>query len=526
MIKRRNLLAVGGAAAAGAMAGLARPAVAQGANVLRYVPQATLANPDPIWTTATVAALHGYMVWDTLYGIDEGLIGRPQMLAGHQVSSDGLTWTMTLRDGLLWHDGEKVLSRDCIPSIQRWGKRDGFGQRLMSQTAEMKVVDDKSFTIRLTKPFPVMPYALGANGCFIMPERIAKTDAFTQISEYVGSGPFRFLKDEWISGASAAWAKNEKYVPRQEPPSYFSGGKVVNFDRVEWKVMDPSTAQAALQRGEVDWWENPIFDMLPMLKKQVDIRIEVLDPLGALGVVAVNHTQPPFDNPKLLQAILVAINQQDYLDAVLGDQQELGKNAGFFIPGSPFASDVDMDKILGKRDVALAKKMVAESGYKGEPIVLMSPSDQAQLQAMAQVTDAFYKSIGLNSQYTSMDWGTLVSRRAKHEPSSQGGWNSFCTTWGGLSVSNPGSHYPLRGNGNGGWFGWPTDPEMEALREKWFEAPDLDAQKAVCRDMQALAFQHLPFFPTGAWFTPTAHRSNLSGFVKAGLMLFWGVKKT
>jgi peptide/nickel transport system substrate-binding protein len=520
MIRRRGFIA------GGAAAGLARPALAAVSSVLRYVPQANLANPDPIWTTATVAQLHGYMVWDTLFGIDEGLIGRPQMLAGSDTSSDGLTWTMTLRDGLLWHDGEKVLSRDCVASIQRWGKRDGFGQRLMSQTAEMKVVDDKTFTIRLTKPFPVMAYALGANSCFMMPERIAKTDAFTQISEYVGSGPFKFLKNEWVSGASAAYAKFDKYVPRQEAPSYFSGGKVVNFDRVEWVIMpDPATAAGALQRGEVDWWENPLFDLLPMLKTAPGIKIEVLDPLGALGVVAVNHTQPPFDNPKLLQAMLVGLNQHDYMDAVLGEQQGLGRTAGFFIPGSPLASDVDMDKILGKRDLALAKKLVAESGYKGEPVVLMSPSDQAQLTAMCQVTDAFYKSIGLNSVYTSMDWGTLVSRRASHEPSDKGGWNSFCTTWGGLNVSNPGSHFPLRGNGAGGWFGWPTDDKMEALREKWFEAPDMAGQQAVCKDMQRLAFQDLPFFPTGAWFTPTGYRDNLTGFVKAGFMLFWGVKR-
>ena len=523
MIKRRSVLAGAGAVAA---AGLGRPAVAANAKVLRYVPQANLANPDPIWTTATVAQLHGYMVWDTLFGIDQGLVGRPQMLAGSETSQDGLTWTMTLRDGLLWHDGEKVLSKDCIASIQRWGKRDGFGQRLMGQTAEMKVVDDKSFQIRLTRPFPSMAYALGANNCFIMPERIAKTDAFTQITEYVGSGPYKFLRNEWVSGASAAYAKNTAYVPRQEPPSYYAGGKVVNFDRVEWKIMpDPATAAAALQQGEVDWWENPLFDLLPMLKTADGIKIEVLDPLGALGVLAVNHTQPPFDNPKLLQAILPALNEQDYMDAVLGEQQALGRTAGFFIAGSPLASDIDMDKITGKRDVALAKKLVAESGYKGEPVLLMSPSDQPQLTAMAQVTDALFKSVGLNSQYTSMDWGTLVSRRASHEPASKGGWNSFCTTWGGLNVSNPGSHFPLRGNGNGGWFGWPTDAKMEALRDKWFDASDMDTQKAVCRDMQRLAFQDLPFFPTGQWFTPTGYRSDLTGFVKAGVMLFWGVKR-
>jgi peptide/nickel transport system substrate-binding protein len=514
----------GGAAALAT--GLARPSLAQGARVLKYVPQADLANPDPIWTTTIIAFEHGYMVWDTLYGIDEGLIAHPQMVAGHDVSSDGLTWTFTLRDGLLWHDGEKVRSNDCIPSIQRWGKRDGFGQRLLGQTDEMKVLDDNRFQIRLKKPFPVMPYALGANGCFIMPERIAKTDAYTQIKEYVGSGPFRFLRDEWVSGASAAYARNEKYVPRQEPPSRWAGGKMVNFDRVEWTVIpDPATQAGALQRGEADWIEQPSFDLLPSLRKMPGVTVEVLDPLGALGMIAMNHTQPPFDNRKLLQAILPAVNQDDYLDAVLGDERELGHKAGIFTPGSPYANTAGIEAITGKRDVALAKKLVAESGYKGEPIVLMSPADQPQLVQMAQVTDAMFKSIGLNSQYTSMDWGTMTTRRTSHAPSSQGGWNAFCTTWAGLSVSNPGSSNPLRGNGNGGYFGWPVDDQMEALRDKWFEAPDLAAQKAICEDMQRLAIKDVPFYSCGQWTVPTAHRDNLTGFVKSGVMLFWGVKR-
>jgi peptide/nickel transport system substrate-binding protein len=521
-MKRRDVLAGSAAALAAA---LARPALAQGARILKYVPQTDLANPDPIWTTTTIAAVHGFMVWDTLYGIDEGLAGRPQMVAGHDVSSDGLTWTFTLRDGLLFHDGEPVRSGDCIASVQRWGKRNGFGQRLLGQTAEMKALDDKRFQIRLTKPYPLMAFSLGSN-CFVMPERIAATDAFTQIKEYVGSGPFRFLRDEWVAGASAAYARNEKYVPRQEPPSRTAGGKVVHFDRVEWSVIpDPATQGGALQRGEVDWVEQPSFDLLPSLRKMPGVTVEVLDDLGVLAVIGLNHTQPPFDNRKLLRAILPAVNQDDYLDAVLGEERSLGQKAGIFTPGSPYANTAGIAAITGKRDVELAKRLVAESGYKGEPIVLMSPADNPHLVQMAQVTDAMFKSLGLNSQYTSMDWGTMTTRRASHAPSSQGGWNAFPTTWAGLTVSNPGSSYPLRGNGIGGWFGWPVDEKMEALREKWFEAPDLAVQKAICEDMQRLAIEDVPFYSCGQWTEPTAYRDSLTGFVKAGVMLFWGVKR-
>ncbi|MGH7210071.1 MAG: ABC transporter substrate-binding protein, partial [Acetobacteraceae bacterium] len=255
MIKRRQVLVAGGAAVSLAAAGLPRPAIAAASKTtLRFVPQAALTTLDPIWTTATVAINHGYMVYDTLYGIDNALVAQPQMCAGHELSSDELTWTFTLRDGLLWHDNAPVRPIDCITSIHRWSAKDPFGQQLASLTEEMKSLDDKRFQIRLKKRFRQMLYALGAEQCFMMPERVAKTPATTQIKEYIGSGPFVFLAKEWVSGASAAYRKFDKYVPRQEKPEYLSGGKVVHFERVEWVVEpDPATAAAALQTGEVDY---------------------------------------------------------------------------------------------------------------------------------------------------------------------------------------------------------------------------------------------------------------------------------
>ena len=143
----------------------------------------------------------------------------------------------------------------------------------------MKPLDDKRFQIRLKKRFRQMTYALGATNCFMMPERMAKTPAIEQIKEYIGSGPFIFKQDEWVSGAKAVYVKNAGYVPRQEKPEYFSGGKVVNFERVEWIVEpDPATAAAALQTGEVDWLEFPVLDLLPMLRKVDGLRRRALRP--------------------------------------------------------------------------------------------------------------------------------------------------------------------------------------------------------------------------------------------------------
>jgi peptide/nickel transport system substrate-binding protein len=526
-MKRRTLLATGAALTA---TGLARPAIAQSGSAkrLRFVPQANLANPDPVWTTATVAVNHGYMVWDTLYGIDNALIGQPQMVAGHEVSSDELTWTFTLRDGLKFHDNEPVRAIDCTTSIKRWQAKDPFGQTLAARTDEMKPLDDKRFQIRLKQRFRQMTYALGAGNCFVMPERMAKTPASEQIKEFVGSGPFVFKRDEWVSGASAAYEKFNGYLPRQEKPEYYSGGKVVHFDRVEWIIQpDPATAAAALQTAEVDWLEFPLLDLLPTIRAAPGCNVVRYDPLGTLAIVAFNHLHPPFDNPKLLRALLPAVDQQEYVTAWVGDQQELGKfPVGFFIDGSPMANDAGMQALTAPRDIEKAKRLVAESGYKGERIVLMAPSDQPSLVAPCQVTRELLLKLGMNVDYQVMDWGTLVARRAKQDPVEQGGWSIFCTTWGGLQVSNPGSSYPLRANGKTGWFGWPTDPKIEELRQAWFDAADVPAQQEICRQIQQEAFESIPFMPVGQWYYPWAVRSDLADFVQCAAILFWGVRRT
>ncbi|HTC07731.1 MAG TPA: ABC transporter substrate-binding protein [Acetobacteraceae bacterium] len=527
-MQRRDFLKA--SAAAVATSTLGAPAIAQSAaKTLRFVPQANLTAPDPIWTTATVAINHGYMVWDTLYGIDDTLVSQPQMVAGHEISDDKLTWTFTLRDGLLFHDNEQVRAIDCVTSIARWSKRDPFGQKLASQTEEMKALGDNKFSVRLKKPFPLMTYALGADGCFIMPERIASTDAFKQISEYVGSGPFKFLKDEWVAGSKAAWAKFDKYNPRQEKAEFFSGGKHVFVDRVEWQVIpDPATAAAALQRGEVDWVEWPLIDLIPMLKKSPGVQIAVNDPFGVVGMIRFNQLFPPFDNIKLRQALWSAIDQKDFMDAVAGEQTDLVKQGtvGFFTLGSPMANATGMEALTGPRDLAKAKKLIAESGYKGEKIVLMAPTDQPAILAVCQVVNGTFQKLGLNMDYQAMDWGTLVTRRASKEPPEKGGWNIFCTSWTGLTVANPGGHFPLRGNGANSWFGWPTDPKIEALRDAWFDAPDLAAQKKICEQIQSTAFEDVPFIPIGQWFQPTGYRTNIVDIVKCPQILFWNVKKS
>ena len=525
-MKRRNLLTAAGAIGLTG-GGLARPAVGQGsARLLRFVPQANLANPDPVWTTATVAANHAYMVWDQLWAFDAALIPQMQMLAGATTSGDGLVWRLALRDGLMFHDGERVRSADCIASLARWMKRDGMGQRIAGQLQEMKASDDRTFEIILKKPFPLLPMAL-ANNCHIMPERIARTDAFQQISEYVGSGPFRFIREEWVSGSRAVYVRNEKYVSRSEAPSNMAGAKIVHFDRVEWQVAgDPATAAAALQTGEVDWIEQPLSDLLPVLGRNQGIVVEVNDLLGELGIIRFNHLHPPFNNQKLRQAVLAIADQKEFLAAVMGPDSPYTKaGVGIFTPGTPLANDAGMEKLNGPRDLAAAKRMVAEAGYKGEKVVLMAPTDFPTLNALAQVTRALCDKLGFNVEYVATDWGALIQRRASREPVERGGWSIFCTSGGGFTSSNPAVYTSLWGMGEKAWFGWPTSPRIEALRDAWYEASDLVSQQKIGRELQLVALEEVPFVPTGQWTVPTARRANVTGILRASRPLFWNVRK-
>ncbi len=385
---RRTLLKGTGLAMA---APLAAPALAQGnARTLRFVPQGNLANIDPVWTTTTLARNHGLMVYDTLFGLGKDFQPKPQMAAGHEVSADGLVHAVTLRPDLRFHDGQPVLARDCIASIARWSKRDVLGQRLAALLEEMRVKADDRFEIVLKKPWPGLTWALGkpsANICAIMPERVAQTDPFTQITDYVGSGPFRFRAAQWVPGSIAAYERFPGYVPRDEPADFLAGGKAVYFDRVEWQVMpDPATAAAALQNNEVDWWETPLADLLPVLRGNRDIAIEVVNTAGALGMIRFNHLHPPFDKPEIRRALLPAIDQVSFMQAALGEDRALWQvPAGAFTPGTPLATDLGMEAVAGPRDPEAAKRALAAAGYKGEPVVILSPTDSSSAPTVLEL---------------------------------------------------------------------------------------------------------------------------------------------
>jgi peptide/nickel transport system substrate-binding protein len=523
---RRTLLT--GAAAAT----LARPALAQpaAARVLRYVPQSDLTVLDPVFTTAYITRHHSMMVYDQLYGLDSTLKPQPQMVEGHVVEQGGLFWRFTLREGLLFHDGEPVRGRDCIASIKRWAQRDALGQALMARVAEMAAPEDRVFTIRLNKAFGPMLDTLakvGPSALFVMPERIASVDANTQIRETIGSGPFRFKADERIVGARVVYERNASYRPREGGKAEWAAGpKQVFFDRVEWTVMpDPATAVAALQNGEVDWWENPQNDMVPLLRRSRDVLMKTGNPLGTIGTGIFNTLHPPFDKPAVRRAILRAMSQADYMTATAGADPSLWKaDAGVFTPGTPLANDVGMEAITGPRDLERSRRELRDAGYNGETVVVLSPSDQPALTALGEVGQDLLKKLGMKVDFRVSDWGTLVQRRASREPPERGGWSMFHTTWNGVDGINPGVMTYLRANGQNAWFGWPNLPRLETLRLSWFDAPDLEGQQKIAAEMQQVILEEAPYLPLGQYFSPTAWRRTITE-PNSAVISFWGVRR-
>jgi peptide/nickel transport system substrate-binding protein len=525
-MQRRTLLQAGGAAAAS----LALPARlrAASATTLRFTPQQDLVTLDPILTTGYITRNYAYMVYDTLYGMDGSYRATPQMVDGHRVEDDNRRWDLTLRENLFWHDGERVLARDCVASIRRWAKRDVFGAKLMEATDELSAPDDRTIRFRLKQPFPLLPIALGKASvpvCVMMPERLANTDPFQPVAEITGSGPFRFKADERVPGSLNVFTKFERYVPRKDGTlGWTAGPKVVHFDRVEWRsIPDTGTATAALLSGEQDWQEYAYHDQLPLLKASRDVETKVLDGTGFMNMMRVNHLHPPFNNPTIRKALWGAVNQADYMQAVVGtDDPSLYRTPlGFFCPGTPMASDAGLGVLSGPRDLDRVKRDLRAAGYKGEKVVVMAPTNSSSLNAIGAVAADMLTRVGMDVEVYAVEFNAMLQRRNRRGPVSDGGWSAFVTNWAGTDWLNPAVHAALRADGS--YPGWSEDPRIEQGRNAWFGTADEAAQQGICRNIQLAAMDSTPLYPLGQFLQPTAYRRKITGILD-GFATFWSVR--
>ncbi|MCF8533992.1 MAG: ABC transporter substrate-binding protein [Reyranella sp.] len=524
VIRRRELAVL---TAGAAVALTVRPAAAA-TSVLRYVKNGNLTILDPIWTTAYVTRDHGYMVYDTLFAMDENNAFKPQMVGKYEVSADKTLWTFTLRDGLEWHDGKPVTSEDCIASLGRWGKRDTMAQKLMDFVKEFKMVDAKTFTMQLKEPYGLVLETLGkpsSNVPFMMPKAVAATDPFKQIDSQIGSGPFIYVGAESKPGEKHVYIKNPKYKPRAEPPSGLAGGKVVKVDRVEVIEMPDTQQQVnAIANGELDVVEQLPHDLIPVVKKDKGVKLVDWNPLGHQFVIRFNWLTKPFDNPKIRLAALHCMRQEDYLKATVGEKDYYKVCSAAFVCGTPNAFEAP-NGMLVKPDFEKSKALLKEAGYDGTPIVLMQSTTLPVLTNMAPVTKALLEQGGFKVDMQSMDWQTLVTRRTKKEPADKGGWNVFHTYSVAADVLNPISDSYMAANGAKAWFGWPDDPEMEKLRDQYAKETDPAKGKALAGAIQTLALKTGQYGWLGQWYGPGATRANVSGWLKAPVPVMWNIEK-
>jgi len=508
---------------------LAPPASAQ--TTLRFVPHAEVKIVDPVWSTGYITRNHGYMVYDQLFGLTLNLEPKPQMVASHKVSADGLVWEFTLRPGQTWHDGKPVTAADCIASIDRFNKRDVLGARLLEATASMEAVDANTFRITLKKPFGLMLDLMAKasnNPLFMMPERVAKTDPFQQFTDPTGSGPYQFVPAEWVPGVKAVYRKFDAYKPRAEAPDFAAGGKVVKVDRVEYVVIpDAATQVAALSAGEIDMVEQPPVDLLPMLKRNKDVVVKLTDQLGGISSLRINHLHAPMNNLKIRQALLLLLDQTEYMQVIVGDPEYWKLCPSYFGCGTPMSNTAGTAEFTGPKNMAKAKQLIAESGYKGERIALLDPADNHNSHSGALITVERLRAAGLNVDLQTIDWTAALGRINNQKGLDEAGWSLFHTFALVVDSATPAVNTALRAGGaKNAAYGWPEDAQIDRMRDEWLAAATLEERKAIAARIQERGFTSVvPYIPLGQYSKPMAWRSNVSGVLDGPIPVMWNIEK-
>ncbi len=511
-------------ATAAAILGLSQAQAAD--KTLRVVAHADLKVLDTTANTTYITNRYGYLVYDNLFGLDSKLVPQPQMVESWTVSDDRLTWTFTLRPGQTFHDGAPVTGADCIASLKRWMARDAMGQILGARVAAFESVSASTFKMVLTEPYALVLETFGRWGVppFMMPEKVASQPMNEQVTSSIGSGPFIMKRDEWRPGSKVVYVRNPAYVPRKEAPDYMSGGKVAKLDRVEWHyITDANTALSALMTGEMDYYELPPLDFVALMKDNPELVVRVIDKLGVQQFMRPNSLHPPFDNFKARQALLYLASQEEYNQATVGNPDLYMKFCGaLFMCGSD--NDTDAGSVKAP-DLAKAKALLAEAGYKGEKIVVLQPTDRAPYNAVTMVAVEKLRAIGVNVDLQPSDWSTISIRRARKDPPDKGGWNIVVTGHGGPDAANPISNYWVGSNCEKANIGWACDPVLQDLIAGWAKEPDRAKRRALIPALQERAFVSVPYAPTGQFFQPIAYRKNVTGVLEAGMPVYWNIEK-
>lgn len=485
-----------------------------------------LRNFDPVASTGVITHNHALAIYDVLFGLDAKRRPQPQMVENWAISDDKKTYTFELRDGLSWHDGTPVTAADCVASIRRWAQVNPGGRLIMERAKDVSKKDDKRFSIVLKEPLGILIDILASSGLalFIMREKDADRPATEQVTANIGSGPFRFNEALANPGASFTYDRNEKYVPRKEAPDAFAGRKIVKVDRMIWQnIADQQTALGALQTGELDL-AFPLLDLLPVIESDPNLVIEIVDNAGIDFFVRMNCLQRPFDSVKARQAMLHLIDQEAFLrlrPAAYGSRV-----TSIFGNNTLYTNDENTGWYKKGGDPEKAKQLFKESGYAGEKVVILDPTNAAWAHDPAQIVASSLRKIGVNVELAAMDWAQVLALQPNKSPVDKGGWSIFISGWPNQALEDPVGTPFLQADGEKAWSGWPRNDDYEALRAKWPDVDSLEERKELARRMQGLWWDFVGAVFLGQGVSPVAHRKTLTGLIKApGLRPFWNMQK-
>ncbi len=488
---------------------------------------AKLENLDPIWTTAYITRNHGYLVYDTLFALDQNFEPQPQMVESYTTSSDGRTWTFVLRPELKWHDGSPVTAEDCVASLRRWSKRDGAGQELFKAVESLTASDGRTIVMQLRQPSGIVLEALSKNSAnvpFMMPKRLAVTDPNTPIEEAIGSGPYVFQKDKYVPGGKAVYRKNSAYVPRKEKASLAAGGKIAKSSEITLVYFgDSRAASEALRNDDVQYIESPSPRAVTQLVGKDHIVVANTDPLGNVAMMRFNSQQRPFNNPAVRRAVLMTINQSEYMAAALGDPRFYRVCYSVYPCGTPFANDAG-NAVLKTANLDAAQKALRAAGYRGETIVILNPTDIPVIAALTAVTVDNLRKIGMSVEVRDMSFQSMMKERMVRGPTSQGGWSMFHTWWLAGDVDDP-MAIAFSGDSASGWAGAPNDPDLESLRLAFSKAPNFDEKKKIADKVQERLLTTGALGTLGQFFEPVAFRDNVMG-ISSPIQFYWTLTRS
>ena len=514
---RRQILAAGAA-----LPFLAAPRLARAAGgTVTAVLESEVVILDPHVTTAAITRSFGYHVFDTLFAMDgQGQI-RPQMLEGHTVSADQLTWDFTLRPGLTFHDGAPVTAADCVASLNRWAARDSLGRMLLAALDRLEAVDATRFRMNLKKPFPLMLDVLGKPNApvpFIMPARVVQAAGEQRIKEIIGSGPFRFRPDQFRPGDRMLLERFSAYSPRAEEPDFLAGGKAVRIEQLLLKTMpDDATGATALTAGEIDYMQYLPFDHLAPLGRNRQVKLIGLGGIHMFqGNFRLNHASGPFADPAVRRVLWKLVDQARILQAIgIPEQYRLDSCPSFWMCGTPLETAAGGE--VARLDIAGARAELARTGYKGEPVVMLEVQGSIS-QTAGQVLAQNMKQAGFTVDEQVMDWGTVLARRARKE-----GWSLFPVYSNGVDNVSPLTHFYVANN-CADYPGWSCDTGITGLLEQFAAAPDLAARKVLAEKIQAASYALTPSVMWGQFARPAGYRARLKNFVESSFPMFWQVE--